>query len=65
MVILEPALTGVILAGTTSSKTIDIDPTSIPVAAGTRLLMVYSITAAGISLSNDVYGYASAGVEIN
>ncbi|HEY8911148.1 MAG TPA: hypothetical protein VIM51_12860 [Desulfosporosinus sp.] len=37
---------------------------AISVTAQTRLLMVFSATAAGLSLINTVSGYASAGVVI-
>ena len=37
---------------------------TIPVTAGTRILMVFSATASGESLVNAVIGYASAGVSI-
>lgn len=56
-----PALTGVINIGDTRSGT---ESVSFPVTAGTRLLMVYSITATG-SLVTAVTGFASAGVMIN
>ncbi|MDI9261143.1 exosporium glycoprotein BclB-related protein [Alicyclobacillus sendaiensis] len=38
---------------------------SIPVSAGTRLLLVFSATASGLSLVQTVAGYASAGVAIS
>jgi hypothetical protein len=38
---------------------------AIPVTAQTRLLLVFSATAAGLSLINTVTGYASAGVTIS
>lgn len=34
------------------------------VCAGTRLMLVYSITSSGITLVNTVVGYASAGLAI-
>jgi superfamily II helicase len=37
---------------------------NIPVAPQTRLLMVFSATAAGTTLITTVAGYASAGVNI-
>jgi hypothetical protein len=37
---------------------------AIPVTPQTRLLMVYSATAAGATLVTSVSGYASAGVYI-
>ncbi|MGX8700965.1 exosporium glycoprotein BclB-related protein [Caproiciproducens sp.] len=62
LVTLAPALTGIIAIGTVSSGIVT--GLSIPVTAGTRLLMVYSITAAGVTLVNTAAGYASAGVTI-
>lgn len=62
-VTLAPALTGNLLAGAISSGALT--GLAIPVTAGTRLLMVFSATAAGISLINTVAGYASAGVSIS
>lgn len=61
-VTLAPAFTGVIGEGTTSNGITT--GLSIPVTAETRLLLVYSSTAAGVSLINDVAGYASAGLSI-
>ena len=59
---LAPALTGILAIGTISSGlTSDL---SIPVTAGTRLLLVFSATAAGLSLANTVAGYVSAGLSI-
>ncbi|WP_308737459.1 hypothetical protein [Paenibacillus sp. PCH8] len=37
---------------------------AIPVTAQTRLLLVFSATAAGLVLVNTVVGYASGGVNI-
>lgn len=62
-VTLTPALTGVISLGAVSTGLST--GLSIPVTAGSRYLMVYSATAAGITLINTVAGYASAGVNIN
>ena len=61
-VTLAPAFTGVLGEGTTSNGITT--GLSIPVTAETRLLLVYSSTAAGVSLINDVAGYASAGLSI-
>lgn len=61
-VTLAPALTGILAVGTTSNGIVT--GLSIPVTAETRLLMVFSATAAGVSLINTVAGYASAGVSI-
>lgn len=63
LVALSPGLTGIVSIGTTASG--QANGLSIPVTAGTRLLLVYSATATGISLLNTVTGYASAGVAIN
>lgn len=38
---------------------------NIPVIAGTRLLLVFSSTAEGLSLINTIAGYSSAGIEIS
>jgi BclB C-terminal domain-containing protein len=62
VVTLSPALTGVVPLGTHSNGLIT--GLSIPVTAQTRLLMVFSATAAGLSLVNIVTGYASAGISI-
>jgi len=61
-VTLSPALTAIIAAGTVSNAILT--GLSIPVTAQTRLLMVFSATAAGLSLLNTVDGYASAGVNL-
>ncbi|RCR69746.1 exosporium glycoprotein BclB-related protein [Larkinella punicea] len=63
VVTLAPALTGIVALGTTSNGITT--GLSIPVTAKTRLLMVYSATATGITLVNMVSGYASGGVTIN
>ncbi|MGX5852071.1 exosporium glycoprotein BclB-related protein [Dyadobacter jiangsuensis] len=62
-VTLAPSLTGIVSIGSTSSG--QTTGLSIPVTAGTRLLLVYSATATGLSLINTVTGYVSAGVGIN
>ncbi|MFH5181807.1 exosporium glycoprotein BclB-related protein [Paenibacillus sp. TAB 01] len=61
-VTLAPDLTGVLALGTISTGTVT--GLSIPVTAGTRLLLVFSATAAGVTLINTVAGYASAGLAI-
>ncbi|MGQ4681660.1 exosporium glycoprotein BclB-related protein [Paenibacillus polymyxa] len=61
-VTLTPPLTDIVALGTTSSGIAT--GLAIPVTAQTRLLMVFSATATGISLVNTVVGYASAGVTI-
>jgi BclB C-terminal domain-containing protein len=62
LVTLSPALTGALAAGAVSNAILT--GLSIPVTAQTRLLMVFSATAAGLSLINTIDGYASAGVNI-
>ncbi|MDR3621996.1 MAG: exosporium glycoprotein BclB-related protein [Paludisphaera borealis] len=62
VVTLAPALTGVDGLGTISNGLTT--GLNIPVTAQTRLLMVYSITASGLSLVNTVTGYMSGGVSI-
>ncbi|QHV97310.1 exosporium glycoprotein BclB-related protein [Spirosoma endbachense] len=59
---LAPGLTGIIGLGTTSSGVTS--GLAIPVTAGTRLLLVFNSTSAGLTLINTVSGYASAGVTI-
>jgi len=63
VVTLAPPLTGIVSIGTTASGITT--GLSIPVTAGSRLLLVYSATASGIGVLNTVTGYASAGVGIN
>jgi BclB C-terminal domain-containing protein len=63
VVMLAPTLTGIVAIGATASG--NTTGLSIPVTAGTRLLLVYSATASGIGLVNTVVGYASAGVSID
>ncbi|GGG99712.1 hypothetical protein GCM10007415_39450 [Parapedobacter pyrenivorans] len=63
VVTLAPALTGILAMGTISSG--EVTGLSIPVTRGTRLLLVYSATATGISLVNTLQGYASAGLAID
>jgi len=63
VVTLAPPLTGTLALGTISSGVAT--GLSIPVTAGTRLLMVYTATATGLSLLNTVAGYASGGVAIS
>ncbi len=62
-VALAPPLTGAVALGTISSGITT--GLNIPVTAGQRLLMVFSITAAGVTLITAVTGYASAGVAIS
>lgn len=64
VVTLSPALSGVIAIGTVSSGTVT--GLSIPVTAGTRLLMVFSAAVtAGLDIATAVVGYASAGLGIS
>ena len=60
---LSPALSVTISIGTISNGITT--GLSIPVTAQSRLLMVYSAQASGLSLINTVVGYASAGIEIS
>ncbi|MEC3655666.1 exosporium glycoprotein BclB-related protein [Bacillus siamensis] len=62
-VTLAPALTGVLSIGSISNGITT--GLNIAVTPQTRLLMVFSATATGLSLINTVAGYASAGVEIS
>ena len=63
VVTLAPPLTGILSLGSISNGLTT--GLSIPVAPQDRLLMVFSATAAGVSLVNTVAGYASAGVAIS
>lgn len=62
IVTLAPPLNGIVALGTTSSGITT--GLAIPVTAQTRLLLVFSATATGLSLVNTIVGYASAGVTI-
>ena len=62
-VALAPAISGVIAIGTISSGTTT--GLSIAVTNQTRLLLVFTATAAGLSLVNTIAGYASAGIAIS
>ncbi|MDT9717415.1 exosporium glycoprotein BclB-related protein [Paenibacillus sp. ClWae2A] len=62
VVTLAPPLTGIIALGTISNGITT--GLTIPVTAQTRLLLVFSATAAGLTLVNTVVGYASGGVNI-
>jgi BclB C-terminal domain-containing protein len=62
-VTLTPGLTGIVAIGTTSSGITD--GLSIPVTAGTRLLLVFSASVtAGIDIASTITGNASGGVGI-
>ncbi|WP_426293581.1 exosporium glycoprotein BclB-related protein [Dyadobacter endophyticus] len=61
---MAPAATGVISVGTVSSGTTALAP--FPVAAGTRLLLVFSASVtAGLDIATVITGYVSAGVGID
>ncbi|SEL52194.1 exosporium glycoprotein BclB-related protein [Paenibacillus sp. OK003] len=62
VVTLAPPLTGIIGLGTISSGITT--GLAIPVTAQTQLLLVFSATAAGLTLINTVTGYASGGLNI-
>ncbi|WAG43419.1 hypothetical protein LL065_05910 [Clostridium estertheticum] len=62
LVTLAPAIIGNAAVGTISNGIIT--GLAIPVTAQTRLLMVFSATALGVSLVNTVVGYGSAGVAL-
>lgn len=62
VVTLAPPLTGIIALGSISNGITT--GLAIPVTAQTRLLLVFSATATGLSLVNTVVGYASGGVNI-
>ena len=61
-VTLAPPLTGIIAIGTISNGITT--GLSIPVTAQTRLMMVYSVTSAGLALFDTISGYASGGLNI-
>ncbi|MDE7053017.1 MAG: bclB domain-containing protein [Lachnospiraceae bacterium] len=60
---LAPSLSGIVSIGTLLNGALT--GLSIPVTAQTRLMLVFSATASGLSLINTVAGYASAGLSIN
>ena len=60
---LTPSLSGIISIGTLLNGSLT--GLNIPVTAQTRLMLVFSATASGLSLLNTVVGYASAGLSIN
>ncbi|PAC80794.1 hypothetical protein CHI05_15390, partial [Bacillus sp. 7788] len=61
-VTLAPPLTGILTIGAISNGIAT--GLNVPVTAETRLLVVFSATATGLSLINTVAGYASAGLSI-
>jgi BclB C-terminal domain-containing protein len=62
LVTLAPTIGGTVNVGDIASGLLT--GLNIPITAGTRLLMVFSITASGVSLVNTLTGYASAGISI-
>ena len=60
---LTPSLTGTISVGTLLNGSLS--GLNIPVTAQTRLMLVFSASASGLTLINTVTGYASAGLGIN
>ena len=63
LISLTPSLSGVISIGTLLNGALT--GLNIPVTAQTRLMLVFSATASGITLVNTIAGYASAGLSIN
>ena len=59
---LTPNLSGVVAIGAICTGSLT--GLSIQINAGTRLMLVFSATASGLSLLNTVAGYASAGVAL-
>ena len=59
---LSPPLTGIIPVGNISYGISS--GLNVQVRAGSRLLLVFSATAAGLTLNNTIGGYASASVQI-
>ena len=60
---LTPGLSGIISIGTLLNGALT--GLNIPVTAQTRLMLVFSASASGLTLLNTVAGYASAGLSIN
>lgn len=63
LISLTPSLSGLISVGTLLNGALT--GLNIPVTAQTRLMLVFSATASGLTLLNTVTGYASAGLSIN
>lgn len=63
LISLSPSLTGALSIGTQLNGALT--GLNIPITAQTRLMLVFSATASGLSLLNTVTGYASAGLSIN
>jgi BclB C-terminal domain-containing protein len=62
IVTLAPALTGTVATGDVSSGLTT--GLSVPLTAGTRVLVIFSSTATGTTLVTTVVGFASAGLNI-
>ena len=62
-VILAPALTGILALGSISHGITS--GLSIPISAGTRLMLVYSTQSSGLTPFSTVSGYVSGGVAID
>ncbi|GAF09786.1 flagellar hook-length control protein FliK [Paenibacillus pini JCM 16418] len=62
-VTLAPPLTGVISLGSVSNGIIT--GLNIPITAQTRILLVFTATATGLTLVNTVAGYGSGGISIS
>lgn len=63
-VVLSPAMSGTVIVGTIASGTTT--GLSIPVTAGTRLLLVFTATVtAGIDVATNLFGFASGGLGID
>lgn len=60
---LTPPLTGTLALGAIASGSANVPP--VPVAQGDRLLMVFSVTATGVTLVLTVTGTANAGITIS
>lgn len=63
LISLTPGLSGAISIGTLLNGALT--GLNIPVTAQTRLMLVFSATASGLTLINTLTGYASAGLSIN
>jgi BclB C-terminal domain-containing protein len=63
VVTLAPALTGIVGLGNTASGITT--GLNIPMLAGSRYIMVFGATAAGLNLLNTITGYTSASININ
>ena len=63
LISLSPSLSGIVSLGTLLNGSLT--GLNIPVTAQTRLMLVFSATASGLTLVNTVAGYASAGLSIN